>query len=126
MLFVAVDDRLGVALGSKAMGPGQPLAQLSEVVDLAVQQDLEGPVLVGERLVGDVREVDDRQSPVREAHRRKSIAVLEHALGVGTTVRQRRRHGAQRRRDGGALAKLQDSGDAAHLLAGLAPPGIHG
>ena len=69
-LLVRVDDHLGVGVvGAEAMA-AEPLElrpQLGVVVDLAVEDELDRPVLVRHRLVGAVREVDDREPARAEA-----------------------------------------------------------
>jgi hypothetical protein len=65
-------------------------AQLAVVVDLAVQDDVQAAVLVGDRLVAAL-DVDDRQAPAAETGRTPDV----EALVVGTAVRDRRGHRAQ-------------------------------
>ena len=70
VLLVEVDDHLGVAVAREAVPLRLELgAQLAVVVDLAVLDDLQAPVLVRERLVAGV-EVDDRESAARRYRRR--------------------------------------------------------
>ena len=59
-------------------------ADVGEVVDLAVEDDLDRPVLVAERLIAG-REVDDAQPAVAEADPR----VDEIAGGVRAAMRER-------------------------------------
>ena len=60
-LLVEVDDDLGVTVGGEAMAVRpQPAPELTEVVDLAVQHDGHGAILVVDRLVAG-HEVDDPQ-----------------------------------------------------------------
>ncbi len=69
MLLVEVDEDLGVAIGREAVpGALQLPLQLAVVVDLAVLDDDDAAVLVGDRLVP-VREVDDRKPPRRQSDR---------------------------------------------------------
>ena len=85
MLLVEVDDHLGVALGREPVARAdQGLAQLAVVVDLAVEDDDDRPVLVGDRLVAG-REVDDAQpldaetrAVADEVSARVGAAVLDH------------------------------------------------
>ncbi len=68
VLLVEMDEDLGVAVGGEPVPePLQLLAQLAVVVDLAVLDDRDRPVLVGDRLVA-VLEVDDREAPGGKSH----------------------------------------------------------
>jgi len=59
-LFIQVDEDLGVAVGGEGVTASAELVhQLPVVVDLAVLDHLDPPVLVRDRLVA-AREVDDR------------------------------------------------------------------
>src|SRR5207247_1626349 len=67
-LLVPVDQDFGVAAGAEDVAPGdQLLAQPEVVVDLAVEGDGDGAVLVLHRLRAGLREVDDREPPVPTA-----------------------------------------------------------
>src|SRR3954471_5370694 len=64
-LLVPVDQDLGVAVALEDVALGNQLAlEIEEVVDLAVEDDPDAPVLVGHRLRAGGREIDDRQAPV--------------------------------------------------------------
>ena len=78
-----------VSLAAEPVTPLELLPQLAEVVDLAVEDEPERAVLVRHRLVGRLRQVDDRQPPVPESDR--PVHVLP--LGVRPPVRERPRHG---------------------------------
>jgi hypothetical protein len=91
--------------------PLQLLAQLQVVEDLAVEDDPEGLVLVGERLLAG-GEIDDREPGVGQA----GAAIAVGAELVGPAVAKRARQGGQllagrRRRP---LAQRHHSGDPAH------------
>ena len=67
MLLVEVGDHLGVALGREAVPRRSSVAaQLAIVVDLAVEDDDDGAVLVVDRLIARL-EVDHPQAPDAQA-----------------------------------------------------------
>ena len=67
MFFVEVKEDLGVAVCPEAMsGALELVAKLAVVVDLSVLDDVEGSVLVCDRLVACL-EVDDREAPRSQA-----------------------------------------------------------
>jgi hypothetical protein len=68
----------------------QPGLDLTMVVDLAVLDDVDAAVLVGQGL-GATLEVDDRQAPRREADR----AADDTAPAVRSTMDERRGHRRQ-------------------------------
>ena len=108
--LVEVDDDLGVRLRPERMPrPRQLIAQLFEVVDLAVEHGPDAPALVALGLVtGD--KVDDPQPP--DPERGVRIAVL--AGGVRTAVHD----GLTHRSHFGCpipLRNTNDAGDTAHL-----------
>jgi hypothetical protein len=76
-----VDDHLGVAARAEAV-PGRLELGLErlEVVDLAVEDELDGHVLVGQWLVPAL-EVDDREPPVRE-DRGAAVAAAQDLLAL--------------------------------------------
>ena len=62
-----MDDHLGVAVRAEAVPARLELgADVGEVVDLAVEDDPDRAVLVGERLIAG-REIDDAQAAMPEA-----------------------------------------------------------
>src|SRR5581483_11799291 len=108
-LLVEVDENLRVAVRPEAMAGRLELgAQLLVVVDLAVLDDVDGAVLVRDRLVARL-EVDDREPPRGQA----DGAVDDRALAVRATVDERRVH---RREPCGVdgLGRRRDAADPAH------------
>ena len=81
-LLVRVHDGLGIGVGlERVAGRLELRAQLAEVVDLTVEDDLHAPVLVAHRLRS-VREVDDRQAAKSQAR----VLGFEEALVVRTAM----------------------------------------
>ena len=80
-----VGDDLGVAAASRSAWPSraQLVAQLAEVVDLAVEHDADRAVLVGDRRIAG-HEVDDREAVLRQ-----------DAAAAGRTSRGRRGRGGR-------------------------------
>ena len=90
-LLVAVRDHLGVGVGPEAVAVRDQLAaDLGEVVDLAVEDDLHRSVLVADRLVAG-RQIDDAQPPVAEPDGAVEIV----AAGIGPAVDHGVGHGDQ-------------------------------
>src|ERR1035441_666962 len=90
-LLVQMHDDLGVGVGGKPMAVAlQAAAKLAEVVDLTVEDDGDGPVLVGDRLIaGD--QVNDPQALDPEAN---AVRVVGSAR-VRPAVLDRRAHALQ-------------------------------
>src|SRR6266850_1435326 len=91
-------------------------AQLAEVVDLAVEHDPDGTVLVVDRLMAG-REIDDAQAP----HAERDALVDEHAFIVGAAMADHVAHAvderarlvrAERR---GRGWRFYEASDAAHM-----------
>ena len=109
VLFVQVDDRFGVGLSRQAVALAHEVgADVLIVVDLAVEDDPDAPILVRNRLVPR-RQIDDRQATHRQAY----AGTGEIPLIVGTAVRQAPAHAAQQR----LIVEPDESGDAAHRSA---------
>ena len=111
-LFVAVDQDLGVAVALEdvALGDELPL-EIEEVVDLAVEGDPDGPVLVGHRLRAGRGEIDDRQAPVPESERAFDV----DAATVRTAMRDHVGHAGEELAVGGMRRiSIQEATDAAH------------
>ena len=82
-------------------------AQRQVVVDLAVEDDLDGAVLVGHRLVGGRREVDDRQPAEAEAD--VALRRQPEALAVRPAVHHRVAHPGEDVRVDGRAAEVRAS-----------------
>src|SRR5207302_4655705 len=112
-----MNDRFGVALRPEAMPPGdEAAAQFLKVVDLAVEHDADGAVLVGHRLAGVRREVDDAEAAEadgRAAGRRGVESVL-----VRTAMRQLVAHRGDNRRIRRLAVESQFSTDSTHVSLG--------
>src|SRR5687768_9947737 len=109
-IFVEVNDGFGVAAGLEHVATTLEIAaQLAVVVDLPVEDNPDGPVFVGDRLMA-AREVDDAQPAHAERH-----AVTEiHPLVVRTAVHDRGAHAADVRLRYRSSIPAHDSGNAAH------------
>ncbi len=115
-LLVCVDDRFRVGGRVEPVPVRLELgAQLVVVVDLAVEHDPDGAILVVNRLMPG-REVDDAQA----AHPKRHLLVHPHALIVRSAVADDVAHpvderaaGVQGERDGGGR-RLDETGYAAH------------
>ena len=111
-----MDDGLGVGRGGELVAQRDQLsAQAGEIVDLAVEDDLNLAVFVAHRLPAG-REIDDGQSSMRQAYSVVTVTdiLLEKALAIGTPVRNAMRHLAQRSRSGSHARRGQITGNAAH------------
>jgi len=98
-VLVEVDDDLGVGVGSEDVPPGEEvLLEVGEIENLAVVDDPDRPVLIGDRLLARF-EVDDAQP----AHAQGGPAVEVGAVvvrapmddGLGHRPEEGRRVGAQ-------------------------------
>src|SRR5262249_21836955 len=112
--LVGVHDHLGVAVAAELVAEHLELAPERDVVeDLAVVDELDGAVLVGDRLGAGRRQVDDLEPPPDQPDR---TVPVDGAL-VGPAVLDHLPHGLEEvagRRPVGA--KLEDAGDPAHGL----------
>ena len=115
-LLVGVDDDLGVTVRAEDVAGGLELgAQLAVVVDLAVVDEPDGLVLVGDRLVSALA-VDDAQAAVAEADGRR----LEGAGVIGAAVHDGGGHTPEKL----PVGRAGEAEDAAHkrkLSWGLGP-----
>ena len=76
VLLVGVDDHLGVAAsGEPVAEPLEPLPQLPEVVDLAVERDPDRPVLVAHRLVA-AGQIQDGEPALAQRHGPVDVVAL--------------------------------------------------
>ena len=89
-------DHLGVRLRPEAVPASFQLgAELAVVVDLAVEDELDGAVLVPDRLVPRL-EVDDRQAPEPEADAGSVVVLFDvDPVVVRPSMPDRRRHAAE-------------------------------
>src|SRR5262249_22654594 len=109
-LLVEMGNDLGIAAGAEAMaGAQQVLAERAVVVDLAVADDLDVTLLVGERLRA-VRDVDDGEAPAAEPH----PAPDHGAVAVGTAMDERAPHPTEHRRVRPEGATPHEAIDPAH------------
>ena len=114
--LVGGEDDLGVAgRGEAATGSLELAAQLPEVVDLAVVDEVNVARRARHRLVA-VLEVDDRQAPVAEA----GEVLLEVALVVGPPVLDPLAHG----REEVVIRWADEAGDPAHRSLRTSPGGL--
>ena len=89
-LLVAEQDRLGVALGAEFVARRFEIAaDILEIVDFAVEDDVEQPVGLVHRLVGAGRGVDDGEAGVREA----DLLLAPDRAAVGPAVVENADHG---------------------------------
>ena len=111
--LVEVQDRLGVAVGSERVATAFQLPpQRLEVVDLPVEHEPQRAVLVGHRLRGSCREVDDAEPPHSEPDR----AVDPHALVVRPTMAKGRGHAAEQILSRCGPVEMNGAGDTTHGL----------
>src|SRR5262249_10273207 len=84
--FPAVHDHFGVGLRAKHMAEGLELRnQFLIVVDLAVEDDDDGAVLVEERLLAG-RDVDDREASMAERDARLEVLAVRVGSAMGLRV----------------------------------------
>src|SRR5215469_5147505 len=106
-------DDLGIAARAEPVSPGfELIEQFDEVVDLTVEGDTDGAILIEKRLVSQRREIDDGQPAVSEADTwRRVIAVI-----IGPAVLERFRHLRQQPPIDRLLApRVEYASDAAHV-----------
>ena len=112
-LLVGVENDFGVARGPEPMASGlEQRPQRAVVVDLAVEDDPAGLVLVGHRLMP-AGAIDDRQPPMTERH---PLAVVE-SVAVRAAMPERIGHAARtasRRVRGQRSFDRERATDAAH------------
>jgi hypothetical protein len=110
LLLVEVDVHLGIARGTEPMALSfEHRAELAMVVDLAVLDDLDRPVLVADGLVSAI-DVDDG----KPANRERDRPVHERARAVRPSVEEHLVHGLERPRVDRATVERGESTDPAH------------
>ena len=111
--FVGVNNNFGVRIRAKEMAARfEILAQLTEIVDLAIEDHADGLVLVEDRLAASGK-VDDGEPP----HAQRDAVAKVQPFRIRPAMDDRRAHGAKlfhRRRDRGL--KRSYARDAAHVL----------
>jgi hypothetical protein len=110
-LLVCMDDHLGVASGLELVASGFELApQLAKVVNLAIEDNVDGSIFVRDRLIPG-HKVDDRQPPYTQV----GAPVVVVAKTVWSTVTQQGGHCAQHRLTRLAvLLRTDDTTNPAH------------
>jgi hypothetical protein len=84
MLFIHAQEHFRVTLGTEGVSlPSQVISKLTEVVDLAIEDKSDGPVLIKKRLLSGCQ-VDDPKTPVKE--NRLSVWRLKDARTVWSPV----------------------------------------
>src|SRR5204863_153624 len=117
------DDDLGVGeRPERVAARDQTLAQLAEVVDLAVEDDAHGAVFIRHRLIGGGAQVDDAQAAEAEANARRRGHV--QPLVVRPSMHEAIAHGHDRLGADRRAVERQFTADATHyfLYAGAPPP----
>ena len=109
-LLPGVDDHLGVGAGGEAVSArGQALGETPVVIELPVEHGVDGPRLVGDRLVPG-GQIDDREPPVAE----RDGAVDVVSFVVGPAVAQGGRHPADDSAVGAPAIQRDEAAKAAH------------
>ena len=91
VLFVQVNDNLGVAAGAKTMAPRlEILGDVLESVKFAIQDNPDRAILIRERLTA-IREIHDRQPRVDQQNRSRAAEIVPPL--IGPTMADRRNHG---------------------------------
>jgi hypothetical protein len=105
-----VNDDLGVRAGLEDVALRLELfAQLDEVIDLAVEDDLHGAVFVLDRLRS-AGQVDDAESAVPQP----DPVGHEASVAVGAAVAHGSRHAVEQISIGAPPVSVKDSGNTAH------------
>jgi hypothetical protein len=110
-LRIGLQNHLAVTVRKKAVAPGpQLLAQLGVVVDGAVEYQHQPERLVHHRLPGTFGKVDDREPPVAQRHRTRTV----FATGIRSPARQPPCHCLQYLCSGLLPVETQFTTDATH------------
>ncbi len=113
VFFPEMRDQLRVAVGGEAMPSRfQSRLELGIVEQLAVEDDDDAAVLVGDRLAA-VRQADDAEAAIGETE----PVGLEVSVVVGAAVNHGVRHATQAaERNGPVATEIDDTGDATHRI----------
>ena len=117
-----MNDGFGIAARPEMVPPGLEFAsKLAKVVNLSVEDDPDGFVLVRDRL-GPALDVDDRKAP----HREPNATVFQmKASAVGPSMGNRVVHGLEQVAvDRPGFAKGVDADNPTHVVARPPPPPI--
>ena len=113
LVFVEVDEHLGIRLGAKTVSSRQQaVTQLPIVVDFAVERDPDPAVLVRERLLSG-RQTDDAEAAVTETDLWLDVTAFLVRSTVGEECLHRLESAAV---DSLVLMETIDSADSAHPL----------
>jgi hypothetical protein len=111
-VLVTVHQDLRVAGAPKDVAPGHELrSQIAVIVNLTVEHDDDGGVLVEKRLVSARAQIDDRQA----AHADPDVAFDQRAIVVRAAMADAGRHRLHRGRADRASIEADDANDAAHV-----------
>jgi hypothetical protein len=109
-----VQQHLGVAAGAEACALRLQLgAERLEVIDLAVEDDGQPPVLRPHRL-GPAGQVDDRQPPMAERHARLQVRAFAVRTAMGDRVGHLAKQGRVERRQSFGI---EEPGQTAHACS---------
>ena len=110
-LLVAVHQHLAVGARTEIVAPRLQLcAQLDEVVDLAVEDNLDAAVLVAEGLVSGGGQINHGQAPVAQTHTGRIPSALAVRATRGQGAKHRRQYGL---RDG-STRRIDQAGNSTH------------
>jgi hypothetical protein len=101
VLLVQMDDDFGIGVGGERVSPAnQVLPKLAIVVDLTIEHDGDGPILIVDRLVAPF-EIDDAEPPHPDAH----VASRVKTVVIGPPMGDARTHALHHRGiDGSTVA----------------------
>jgi hypothetical protein len=110
-LFIAVQNDFSVALRLENVTTlFQLFTQLNEIVNLAIEHDLQSFVLIGHRLSAGV-EVNDTQPPVPHAYRTLHVG----SMPIGTAMAKCSAHLVQQIAVNWSRLEIKNATNAAHL-----------
>ena len=118
LALVEREDDLGIGAGAETVAVALEFGFVVErVVDLAVEEERDGPVRAGHRLMSTVREVEDLQ-PVETERGVRDAAAQRQAEGaaiVWTAMTHHVRHRPEHAGVGRRAIQVDEPGDSAHL-----------